>query len=149
MIYQQQHKISFINDRTRGYLQGSNNDSSFCSFSSLAFVGMVTIALCRARAAFTGSWCLNRRFTISKVKFHRVGSSCTSASVFRPCATCCFSNSVVFGGLCLKWPTSLRHFKSAPSNALFCRDTVTVCWVHGKCSNDSCLEACTICGLPE
>ncbi|KAL6466292.1 hypothetical protein MHYP_G00264250 [Metynnis hypsauchen] len=65
--------MSFTSERTRGYHQGSSNASSFCSLSSSAFVGMATLVLCKARASFTGSWCLCRRFTISRVEFHGVG----------------------------------------------------------------------------
>lgn len=113
--------------------------------ASAAFPAQTFLAWRHWICAGLGRLC--RHITISKVEFHQIGASCMSDSVFSPCATCCFSNSEVFGGPCLKCPTTLQHLQSAPSNGIFCGYTVT-CWIlcsmHGKCLNGRCLVAAII-----
>lgn len=130
------------------YLQCSNAASSFLVFSSSVAVGMVTLVEFKASASLRGSTFRLTRLIISRVLFHLVATSCVSASFFCLCAICCCSSSRAFAGLCLKCPTSFRHFANALSNGLLCRETViarcTLCTTHGMCSKGSSLAAAII-----
>lgn len=79
-----------------------------------------------------------------RVEFHLVGTSWIRGSNCRPFSACSRRRSAAFAGLCLKCPTTLRHFAKTFSRPLSI-DTVIdlckLCAMHGMWSYGRSLTA--------
>lgn len=111
------------------YLHGSSSFSRFANFSYSAFVGRARLCLCWDSVVCSASLLRLTRLIISRVEFHRVGTSCKSGSWACPREACWAFSSSELAGLCLKCPTTLRHLASAPSKPPS-RSDITIALYH-------------------